>query len=192
MKRKINLDTIDLAKLRRYKEDTLRKQVIIPLLSDLGADYIEDMHKNKKSEQGIDVYFETFDIFGHRRRFGIQIKREDLVCQGRPDKNKNIETICTQTRLAFGKEITLSTSEPGKVSVYIDGYYIITAGEVNETSTSYIYQQRKSSPYIHVIDGKLLLKIISQRRRIRKNKEFISTVAPLSLPLKTSNYRKKR
>lgn len=191
MKIKVGLNTIDLVKLRRYKEDTIREKVIIPLLSDLGADYIEDMHKNKRNEQGIDVYFETFDIFAHRRRFGIQIKREDLVCRGRPDKNKNIETICTQTRLAFGKEITLSTSDPGKVKVHIDGYYIITAGEINETATNYIYQQRKSYPYIHIIDGKLLLKIITQRQRIKNSKEFMSTMVPLSLPLKTSKKTKR-
>lgn len=192
MARKIDLDKINIRKLRRYNEDILRKHVIIPLLEELGADHIKDMHKNKENEQGIDVYFDALDIFGHQRRFGVQIKRINLVCQSRPDKNKNIETICTQLRLAFGKEITLSTSEAGKITVHIDGYYVITSGIITQMANNYIYQQRKTYPYVHIIDGELLLKIIRQRKEIKRGKEFKEIKGPLSLPLKRIKYSKKR
>lgn len=190
MKRKIDLDKINLVKLRRYNEDTLREKVIVPLLQDLGVDNIKDMHRDKRYEGGIDIYFDILDVFGHRRRFGIQVKDEDLVCRSRPDKNKNIETICTQIRLGFGKNITLPTSDPGKISVHIDGYYVITSGNVNQVASNYIYQQREAYPYLHIIDGELLFKIIQQRREIGNKKEFKKVKKPLSLPLTRIGRRK--
>ena len=166
MTRPVNLDSLTSKKLQSYSENTLRTQIIIPFLYDMRASRVEDQQGS--NEQGIDVYFETRDIFGHTRGFGIQIKKGDLICKHRDKPNRNIMEICLQIKSGFGKEFLLSTSSAGKFPVQIDGYYIIISGKINDPAKFHIHQQRHSYPYLHVIDGSELIQIIGRRDIIGK------------------------
>lgn len=178
MKRKLNLDTIDYVKLQKLSEKTLRQNVIIPLLDDIEADNVTDMHGSE--EEGIDVYFETNDIFGHKRRFGIQIKKGNIICQNSPSP-QSVITILNQIEAAFSKENILVDSKQGKISVHIDGYYIITSGRVNKPAKTRIYQKRKAYPFVHIIQGGELLRIIKDRKFLRRRILEIPTDTPMSL-----------
>ncbi len=163
---RINLNSLSINQLRQSGEPELRKSIIIPLLKQIGAENVIDLHGS--NEQGIDVYFEWLDIFSHRRRFGIQIKKGDLVCGSRPDKNRNILTICNQIKMGFLKEVPLSDSRSGRVGVHIDGYYIIISGRANQNAINYIDRERKSFPSIHIIEGEELIRIIKNRKLLNK------------------------
>ena len=177
----MDLNKINSNKLKSLKENDLRKKVIIPLLNEIiGSECVIDMHG--RNEEGIDVYFEANDIFGHRRRFGIQIKKGDIVCKNCPNP-KSIMTILYQIESAFSKEIILVDSEHGKISVNIDGYYIFISGKTNEPAANRIYQKRKAYPFVHIIDGDELLKIIKNRDSLKKRMSEPSVGSPLSVPL---------
>ena len=60
---KVDLDNINIDKLRELDEEPLRKNIIIPLLNYIEVQNVVDMHGSR--EEGIDIYFETFDIFGN-------------------------------------------------------------------------------------------------------------------------------
>lgn len=180
-KSKIDLNPLSINQLRHFSETRLRKSIIIPLLKGIGAESVTDLHGS--NEQGIDVYFEWFDIFSHRRRFGIQIKKGDLVYRSRPDTNKNILTICNQIKMAFSKEIILSYSKDGKISVHIDGYYVVISGRANQHAKDYIYQERKAFPYIHIIDGDELIRVINNMKVISRKGIGAIATRPSSLPI---------
>jgi hypothetical protein len=163
----MNLDTLSYSKLTRISsERTFRKYILVPLLNDLGAEHVQDMHG--PTEHGIDIYFGWNDIFSHRRHFGIQAKIGDLICTTKPDQNRNIRTICNQIKAAFSHPRQLATSMYGKVDIHIDGYYIVITGRANKTATNYILEQRKEFPYIHLIEGEELIKIIQNRFRMNR------------------------
>ncbi|MBD3340059.1 MAG: hypothetical protein GF353_13175 [Candidatus Lokiarchaeota archaeon] len=167
---RIDFNLLDVNELRKLSEAELRKLIVIPLLRDyLRAENIIDSCGT--NEYGIDVYFEWYDIFSHVRYFGIQIKKGNLIYRNRPDKDPNIITICNQIKSAFSKEIRFADSNNGRVDKNIDGFYIIISGETNDQTKTYIYQERKSYPYIHIIDGNELLKIIKNRELYKRSRD---------------------
>jgi len=183
MKSIINLDSLTTNQLIQLEEDDLREKVIIPLLKEIGADRVQDMHGDK--EKGIDVYFEWWDVFDHRRRFGMQVKATPLVCTSRPDKNRNILTITNQIQRAFSNVIPLFDSMHGKIHVHIDGFYIVTSKTVTKEAIDYILEERKTYPYIHIIHGDLLMDVIKDIPRLKKRKDIFRTSLPFySLKLK--------
>lgn len=161
----VDLDKINIDTLRKLDEPQLRT-VIISLLKYIDAQNITNMHGSK--EKGIDVYFETLDIFGNKLRWGIQVKTEDLICSAR-SSNKNVVTILNQVQMAFSKRIRIMTSDrPGEV--YIDGFYIITSGNVTSEAVEYIYDNRNKYPNIHIIDGNSLMEIIKNKDYLKQRK----------------------
>ena len=170
--KEIDFDSLTIDSLRQLEEPELRKNVVIPLLNDyLCAENVLDLHGN--NEYGIDVYFEWYDIFSHSRNFGAQIKKGDLILTGRPDKNRNILTICNQIKLAFSKEIKFADSRNGKVPKIIDGFYIMISGQTTDHVKDFIYQERKAYPYIHIIDGDELLRIIKNRELLKRSRNKV-------------------
>jgi len=173
----INLDNLNLKKLQKLKENPLRKEVIIPLLSDLGALNIRDLHGT--NEFGIDVYYEVPDIFGEKRRFGIQITAIDLKCGKKP--NKNILEILAQIKMAFNRPIPIF---PEKIEVTIDGFYVITSKDIYENAGKFIVATRTQYPYLHLIDGKQLIQIIQKRKYLKETNASNLATKPIGEYLK--------
>jgi len=168
----VDFDSLTIDSLRQLKEPELRKNIVIPLLEDyLSAKNVQDLHGN--NEYGIDVYFEWNDIFSHSRNFGVQIKTCDLILRCGSDKNRNIQTICNQIKLAFSKKINFADSSNGKVSKTIDGFYIMTSGKTNDPAKNYIYEERKAYSYIHIIEGDELLRIIKNRELLKRSRNKV-------------------
>ena len=174
---KIDLDNINIDKLKRLDEEQLRKKILIPLLKYIDAQNVIDMHGS--GEEGIDIYFETFDIFGNRLRLGMQVKSVDLVYSARPS-NRNLLTILHQIKMAFSKKIRVITSDRSG-EVYIDGFYIVTCGKITEPAIRYIYENRNQYPNIHIIDGDRLMEIIKNKDLLKQRKIEFSIGAPKAI-----------
>lgn len=163
---KIDMDCLTAEQLGRLPEDSLRRDIIIPLLEEIGAENVIDMHG--RNEQGIDVYFEWPDVFGHKRKFGIQVKTRKLGFRSRPDRDANIQEIMNQIKMAFGKTVVLPDSMHGKIDANIDGFYIVTSNEISQQARNYIYEERKAFPYVHIIDGDLFVRILKERKLLKE------------------------
>jgi len=174
----MDLDKISPHKLKTLSEEVLRKDLVIPLLKEIEAQNVTDMHG--PSEKGIDVYFETYDIFGHKRRFGMQVKTIDIVQEGQAGKG-NIITIMNQIEMAFSNSIVFGTSEKGREEVYIDGFYILTSGKVSPNAARYIREKRNKYPYVYIIDGDETLRIIRNRKFLKRRILEIPIGSPLSV-----------
>lgn len=162
--KKIDFDAIDVSSINN--ENMLRKKILIPLLQEIGAENVQDLHGS--NEWGIDIYFEHFDIFSHRRRFGVQAKTLDINFTSTPDKDRNILVICNQIEMAFSKSIPLPNSKSGKIEVSIDGYYVITTKKVIQTAAEFILKKRSKYPYLNIIDGNELQRILENRKILQK------------------------
>lgn len=168
------LGQITAPRLISLSENQLRKQIIIPLLSEIGAENVKDMHG--RNEEGIDVYFEYYDIFNHRRRFGIQLKKGDINLRTKPNIDA-VLTIINQIKLSFSKEIVFIDSKMGKTSFIIDGFYVIISGKATGDAIEYILRERKSFPYIQIIEGNGLLEIIQDRKILQQRFSMITRIS---------------
>lgn len=162
---KITINTINIDKLKTLDENVLRKSVLLPLLTHIEVQNIIDMHDS--SEKGIDIYFETCDAFGHRRRFGVQIKNKDIVCTSQPNK-ASIITIINQIKMAFSRRIKFGTSDKGNDGVHIDGFYVITSGKVSKEAADWIFENRNTYSYIQIVDGSELMEIIKNKDELKR------------------------
>ncbi len=164
MKPRILIDKINIDKLRSLKEDILRLDIIIPLLRFIHAENIVDMHG--AGEKGVDVYFEHKDIFGHQRRFGIQTKCGDINSKSKP-QNNSIMTILNQIEMAFTNGVKFGTSAKGG-KIHLDGFFVITNGNVNEGAAEHIGNCRNKYSYVQIIDGGELMEIIKNKEILKK------------------------
>jgi len=62
----------------------------------------------------------------------------------------------------------MTSDRPGEV--YIDGFYIITSGNVTSEAVEYIYDNRNKYPNIHIIDGNSLMEIIKNKDYLKQRK----------------------
>jgi hypothetical protein len=157
------LDRLTEARLIQLSENKLRKEVLIPLLRDVGIHNLEDCHGIR--ECGVDILFVHNDMFGRPKLFGIQCKRGDIIKQA-TTISKSIITIHNQIREAFLVEFTVPGDPKGKK--YIDGYYVIASGKINQYAKNYIRTRCHEFPYIDFLDGKELLRIVSIRHRLNR------------------------
>lgn len=157
--------------LGKLSENDFRKKVIIPLLKTIGAENVIDMHG--RTEEGIDIYFEYPDVFEHKKRFGIQVKKGNLRYESRKRRG-NVLTIVNQIKMGFSKEIKCINPEMGKSSFTIDGFYVIISGDTSSEAVDYILRERKSYPYIHIIDGNDLVKIINNKEILAERMRVIT------------------
>lgn len=171
----ITIKTINIDKLKALTEDELRKLVLLPLLNYIGVQNVTDMHGS--NEKGIDVYFEIYDSFGHKRRFGIQLKNKDIICTSTPNK-ASIVIIINQIKMAFQKRIKFGTSDKGNDGVHIDGFYVVTSGKVNKEAADWIFENRNTYSYIQIIDGGELMEIIKNRDELKKKNSLSSFLQP--------------
>jgi hypothetical protein len=162
---KVTINTINIDKLKMLDEDVLRKSILLPLLAHIEVQNIIDMHGS--SEKGIDIYFETCDAFGHRRRFGVQIKNKDIVCTSQPNK-VSIITIINQIKMTFSRRIKFGTSDKGNDGVHIDGFYVITSGKVIKEAADWIFENRNTYSYIQIVDGGELMEIIKNKDELKR------------------------
>lgn len=162
---KVTINTINIDKLKTLNEDALRKSILLPLFAYIEVQNIIDMHGS--SEKGIDIYFETCDAFGHRRRFGVQIKNKDIVCTSQPNK-VSVITIINQIKMAFSRRIKFGTSDKGNDGVHIDGFYIITSGKVSKEAADWIFENRNTYSYIQIVDGSELMEIIKNKDELKR------------------------
>ena len=175
MASKITIETINIDRLKGLAEDELRKSILLPLLNYIGAQNVTDMHGS--NEKGIDVYFENYDAFGHKRRFGIQLKSKDIICTSTPNK-ASIVIIVNQIKMAFPRRIKFGTSDKGSDGVHIDGFYVITSGKVNKEAADWIFENRNTYSYIQIIDGGELMEIIKNRDDLKKRNSLSSFLQP--------------
>jgi hypothetical protein len=157
----VTLDSITPKQLPRLKESPLRTKIIIPLLEEIGFDYVKDYHGAE--ECGIDVLFETNDFFKRRRFFGISAKRGDLHKKSETVPN-SLVTVYNQIREAFFTPFFSSNNQ----FVHLHGYYIIISGSINRPAEMYIQKVRTQFPYVDLIDGAELFRIIRERDELRE------------------------
>src|SRR3989338_6163261 len=164
MAARVTINTINIDKLKTLNEGVLRRSILLPLLAYIEVQNVIDMHGSH--EKGIDIYFETCDGFGHRRRFAVQVKNRDIVCTGRSG-GTSVVTIVNQIKLAFSHRIKFGTSDKGNDGVHIDGFYIITSGKVSPEAAEWIYENRNTYGYIQIIDGGEFMEVIKNRDELK-------------------------
>jgi hypothetical protein len=149
----VNLNKITEKELEFLPEDVLRKEVVIPLLKKIGCFNVVDLHGT--NECGLDIFFEKKDVFRRNKYYGIQCKKGHI--KRTTSKNTNsIITICNQINLAFTKQFR--NSENNKI--YINGFYLVISGQINELAKEYISITTNKLPYLDYIDGQYLISII--------------------------------
>jgi hypothetical protein len=173
----LDLNKINIDRLRMLDEDTLRKNVLIPLLKYIEAQNVTDMHGS--NEEGIDIYFEALDIFGNRLRLGIQVKNKNLVYTAN-SSNENLNTILNQIQMAFSKRIRVMTSDRSG-EVYLDGFYVITSGRITQAAIDHIYENKSRYPNIQLINGERLMEIIKNKNLLKQRKIEIPIGSPKAI-----------
>jgi hypothetical protein len=155
-----DLSGITMEYLIGLPESELRNNVIKPLLKEIGFRHVEDYHGPR--ENGIDILFETTDFFNRPRYFGVSAKTGDLNKNSAPDQ-KSILTIYSQMDQAFETLFLSSNNE----AVLLHGYYIITTGSPNREAKDLIMKRRSRYPYVDIINGQELFRIIQERDMLR-------------------------
>ena len=156
----IDLKSITIEKLKSLKESVLRTEVIIPLLNEIGFDYVKDCHGS--NECGIDIFIETNDFFERHKYYGISLKTGDINNKSKTDLN-SIKIILMQMDEAFLTQFPSSNYE----LIYLHGYYIITSGSISQSAENYILKARPSYPYVDIINVQSLFEIIHKRDSLR-------------------------
>lgn len=150
----ISLNKITEKELELLSEDVLRKEVVIPLLKRIGCFNVVDLHGT--NECGLDVFFEKKDVFKRNKYYGIQCKK-GYIKRTTSNSPNSIITICNQIDLAFTKQFR--NSENNKV--YINGFYLVVSGQINELAKEYISITSKKFPYLDFIDGQFLISMLN-------------------------------
>ncbi len=150
----IDLNRLTEKELILLTEDDFRKKIVIPLLHDIKAFSIVDLHGI--NECGLDIFFEQRDIFKRNRCYGIQCKKGNINRSASNIPN-SIITICNQIELAFTKEFRDSENK----KVKINGFYLVVSGQINGFAKEYISEKSGKLPYIDFIDGQYLISMIN-------------------------------
>ena len=138
---------------RKTPEDTLSERVKMALEAALSKQGGRVYDYCGPVEYGLDLVVCNNDIFGQLRCYGIQIKTGNISCSGRP--NQKIKEIIGQLAIAFGKEIPVNGP-----SYRLDGFYVITDGDINEFANNYIKSASVGIRNLHFIDGCSLNKFL--------------------------------
>ena len=133
-------------------EAGLRKKIKERLKANKRVVRIKDTHGS--SEYGLDLVFLYLDAFNHPRAYGIQIKKGNIKCSGKP--TLRVKEIIGQLSIAFGKEESFDD-----VSYKMEGFYVITNGDINEAATRYIDAARCGFHCLHFIDGQALTEYLT-------------------------------
>jgi len=109
--------------LRRFNEEQLIDNVIVPLLENMGFKDITKMHG--PGEQGIDLLFYKETEFGYNEYTGVQAKKEKI--HGKAGKSGNATEILIQAQQAFS--YTFIDVYDGKQK-NIDKFFVITSDDI--------------------------------------------------------------
>lgn len=142
------------SKITRLSEDSLRKDVIIPMLKALGAYGTEDFHGS--SEKGKDVYFAYKDIFGEYKHCCFFIKVGDIKKSGKNDIRKMKVHIEEAIQREFINPID------NKNPIYIEEFYFICSGKINQEARDYITDllRQRQMPSFRIFDIDKLIEAI--------------------------------
>ncbi len=168
----IDLERLTLPELQGLSEQRFRKEVFIPLLGQLQVYDVQDLQGNR--EFGIDVYFCWYDNFHIRRHFGVQLKVGDITLTAKRDPTTDVAEICRQLKMAFGRPILVA--DGGITKTVIDGYYVVTTGNISPNAREYIYEHRTEYPYINFLTGPHLLEIVEKRRSLETIHKALRTL----------------
>jgi len=143
--------------LKDLSENLLRREVIIPVLKDLRSGYIDDTHGQNGC--GIDILIKNKDIFGREIYLGVQCKKGDIIKKA-SGTNRSIETIINQIKEAYKTSFISSDCK----DIYINGFYVIASGRVNDFARKFIYKMS---------DGQELILIIEDLKNEKKIETYI-------------------
>ena len=118
-------------------ENQIRKDITKALKRELGEEEVKNIHGSH--EYGIDIIFYHKDVFGTKRKYGIQVKFGDI-------KAREAITLLGQLTIAFGHKYW-------KDDTQLDGVYIITNGEFIGGADEYIRSASIGFRNIFTIDG---------------------------------------
>ncbi|MCL4399841.1 hypothetical protein M1506_01025 [Patescibacteria group bacterium] len=107
-------------------------------------------------EFGLDLVMLKLDPFGQLRAFGMQIKVGNISCS-KKKTNAKVKEIIGQLAVAFGKDVEVN----GK-AYRLDGFYVVTDGEINQFAREYISAACRGIRNLHFIDGQSLSEFFSK------------------------------
>lgn len=144
--------------LRKFSEEQLIDDVIIPLLEHMGFKDIVKVHG--QIEKGMDIIFYEESKFGNREYTGVQAKAVNI--HGSAGKSGNATEILTQAQQAFSYDFT--NVYDGKLK-NINKFLVITSRDIIPTAKKSIEDQLRNLGFYKVInffDGSKLLTLIDK------------------------------
>lgn len=149
-----------LKRLRDLSEDSLRKQVLIPLLSNMGfSDVIENHHNNEK---GKDIICKELDEkFGDYKYLSVIVKKGDV--NGSASDKKGIFNIINQIRQSINEPYShVYETKRVKISEYI----VVASGTIKPTALDAIMgaieNEHIDIAMRHMLDGEKLIRLIDK------------------------------
>ena len=108
----------------KYEQD-FRKEILIPILKDLGYDNIQDIHG--QHEYGVDILFSNQNKFNLMEWNGIAAKVGDINLEAGTELSQNLKKIFTQIYQAK----SMNHLETNYGNVKINRVFIATNGKIN-------------------------------------------------------------
>lgn len=145
--------------LRNLKEDSFRKEVLIPLYRVLGFKHVVESHG--QDEFGKDILFKYIDKFGEYVYLASLVKTQDI--HGSTSKLGNVSEVLAQAREAF--EIPYLDRFDNHSKKHISMLYIVTSGVIKPKARQYISESLNKGVNYGVIrfqDGEQILSLLEQ------------------------------
>ncbi len=144
-------------------EDAFTEVMLVPFLRQLGfKSVIFKGHRDRTLEFGQDLKIFKYQLpTGHWLYFAAQVKTGKIKYSG-SNKNKNIENILTQLRMAFESEIfDIETN----TQTLPDHIFFISTGSIAEGARKYLHQtiSREKNRRIIIWEGQYILERIIEK-----------------------------
>ena len=141
------------------KEKVLKDKILEALKNVEDVVIPSDYDNHSFQEFGIDIVFDYPDAFGQMRKYGIQIKAEDI------DSNV-IQKVLGQLSVAFGHKFSL---DPDK---YLDGVFVVTNGKL--TNLEYLKSANVGFRNVFWIDSSKLTPFLTKTSQTAKFQKTIT------------------
>jgi len=133
-------------KIARLSENSLRRNILIPMLKAMGAYNTEDFHGS--SEKGKDVYFSYKNIFERYKHCCFFIKVGNVKKSGRNDIRKMQKAIEEAIQRDFPSPID------NKTPIHIEEFYFVCSGKINKEAREWLSDllRKKQTPNFDIFD----------------------------------------
>lgn len=116
-------------------EQVFRKEILIPILKDLGYDNIQDIHG--QHEYGVDILFSNLNKFNLMEWNGIVAKINDINLKVGTELSQNLKSIFSQVYQAK----SMNHLEKNYGNVKITRVFVTTNGKINFHAKNALFQK---------------------------------------------------